>query len=140
MCWAIAYIILGLAAIGREIEDPFGRDVNDLDLDKYCQSLQYDLNVLTARPAKSQADKWMRVDNNQPLWPYSLSGFNSWESRGINGTYRSLFLFFLARVEVLTANAEIRAALADKVHHQAVVVQEGRFRSGEREDKKSRIF
>ena len=36
-----AYIILGLAAIGREIEDPFGSDVNDLDLDKYCQSLQY---------------------------------------------------------------------------------------------------
>jgi len=113
-----AYIILGLAAIGREIEDPFGRDVNDLDLEKYCQSLQYDLNVLTARPAKVQVDKWMRVDDNQPLWPYSLSGYNSWESRGID---------------------EIRAALADKVHHQAAVVQEGRFRSGEREDKKSRV-
>jgi len=111
-----AYIILGLAAIGREIEDPFGRDVNDLDLDRYCESLQYDLNVLTASPASTQVDKWMLVDDNQPLWPYSLSGFNSWKSRGID---------------------EIRQALSDKVRHQADVVQEGRFKSGERVDKKS---
>lgn len=39
-----AYIILGLAAIGAEIENPFGTDCNDLDLDKYCLQLQYDLN------------------------------------------------------------------------------------------------
>ena len=32
-----AYIILGIAAIGREIENPFGHDVNDLPLEKFCK-------------------------------------------------------------------------------------------------------
>ncbi|KAI4195223.1 MAG: hypothetical protein LQ346_003500 [Caloplaca aetnensis] len=45
-----AYIILGIAAIGREIENPFGRDENDLPLDKFCQGLQDEINVITARP------------------------------------------------------------------------------------------
>ncbi|KAL8645755.1 MAG: hypothetical protein Q9210_006531 [Variospora velana] len=44
-----AYIILGIAAIGREIENPFGRDENDLPLDKFCQALQDEINVITAR-------------------------------------------------------------------------------------------
>ncbi|KAL8945588.1 MAG: hypothetical protein Q9222_007886, partial [Ikaeria aurantiellina] len=44
-----AYIILGIAAIGREIENPFGRDENDLPLDKFCQGLEDELNVIAAR-------------------------------------------------------------------------------------------
>jgi ion channel-forming bestrophin family protein len=31
-----AYVILGIALIGREIEDPFGDGVNDLPLDSFC--------------------------------------------------------------------------------------------------------
>ncbi|KAI5778716.1 Bestrophin, RFP-TM, chloride channel-domain-containing protein [Geopyxis carbonaria] len=94
-----AYIILGLAAIGREIEDPFGRDVNDLDLDGYCRSLQYDLNVLTSRPAHPPPTDWMACDFNRPLWPYSVSGYQAWKGRSVK---------------------EIRVALANKVNHQAV--------------------
>ncbi|KAA8912065.1 Bestrophin, RFP-TM, chloride channel-domain-containing protein [Sphaerosporella brunnea] len=109
-----AYIILGLAAIGREIENPFGHDVNDLDLDRYCQSLQYDLNVLTSRPGKVENKNWMATNLNKPLWPYSLSGWNVWQNRSV---------------------AEIREALAGKVHQQAVAMTEGKFRSGEREEK-----
>ena len=46
-----SYIILGIAAIGKEIENPFGQDVNDLPLDKYCKGLQDEINVVMARPA-----------------------------------------------------------------------------------------
>lgn len=35
-----AYIILGIALIGREIENPFGNDVNDLPLDSFCQDIR----------------------------------------------------------------------------------------------------
>ncbi|KAI4093137.1 MAG: hypothetical protein L6R37_007439 [Teloschistes peruensis] len=44
-----AYIILGIAAIGREIENPFGRDENDLPLDKFCQTLEDEINIIAAR-------------------------------------------------------------------------------------------
>lgn len=95
-----AYIILGLAAIGREIENPFGRDVNDLGLGRYCAGLQRDLNVLTSL-APPKREEWMMVDNNMPLWPYSTSGWNVWRNK---------------------TTSEIRAALANKVEHQSAVL------------------
>ena len=109
-----AYIILGIAAIGREIEDPFGADVNDLDLDRYCQNLQYDLSLMTARPAHTSPKEWIATDVNKPLWPYSVSSYNSWRSRSV---------------------AEIRAALAGKVSHQAATVREEPLTSSERDER-----
>ena len=41
-----AYIILGLALIGREIENPFGEDVNDLALDDFCNQIEQDVNII----------------------------------------------------------------------------------------------
>ncbi|KAL7269134.1 hypothetical protein RUND412_008217, partial [Rhizina undulata] len=84
-----AYIILGLAAIGREIENPFGRDVNDLDLDRYCQQLQMDLNVLTAAPAPN-VEAWIRNDKNRPLLPLSSSGWKRWNASPIEEIRQSL--------------------------------------------------
>jgi hypothetical protein len=55
-----------------------------------------------------------------------------------NKWYVSILVVF-ARIEVLTANTEIREALANKVRHQAVAVKEGLFRSGERENGKPRV-
>ncbi|RPA99079.1 UPF0187-domain-containing protein [Choiromyces venosus 120613-1] len=97
-----AYIILGIAAIGREIENPFGRDVNDLDLDRYCTSLQIDLNVLTSSPAP-KADAWLKAPANAPLWPYSLSSYDSWKVR---------------------PEDQIRQALKEKVDHQGVKIED----------------
>lgn len=92
-----AYIILGIAAIGLEIENPFGTDVNDLDLDRYCEGLAMDLDILTSMPPPS-CDSWIKVDNNTPLWPYSTAGYNSWKNRSME---------------------EIRHALARKGGYQA---------------------
>lgn len=77
-----AYIILGLAAIGKEIENPFGNDVNDLPLDNYCRELAADIDVLTSAPAPS-VDDWIKGDINQVLFPLSSTGYSGWEKRSV---------------------------------------------------------
>ncbi|KUJ13418.1 UPF0187-domain-containing protein [Mollisia scopiformis] len=88
---AAAYIILGLAAIGNELENPFGNDVNDLPLDHYCEELGSELDTLMAVPAPS----FRRVvegrdggGENKVFWPLSESGFGEWKGRS-EGDIRS---------------------------------------------------
>jgi predicted membrane chloride channel (bestrophin family) len=72
-----AYIILGLAAIGREIENPFGRDVNDLNLDYFCNALAIEMDVLTSKPPPKTQD-WIQQEENAVLWPLSTTGWQGW--------------------------------------------------------------
>jgi hypothetical protein len=72
-----AYIILGLAAIGREIENPFGRDVNDLNLDYFCNALAIEMDVLTSKPPPKTQD-WIHQEENAVLWPLSTTGWQGW--------------------------------------------------------------
>ncbi|KAL8997814.1 MAG: hypothetical protein Q9169_002985 [Polycauliona sp. 2 TL-2023] len=62
-----AYIILGIAAIGREIENPFGRDENDLPLDKFCESLEDELNVIAAKKPP-RVDDFVRSERNEVMF------------------------------------------------------------------------
>jgi hypothetical protein len=41
-----AYIALGYAAIGNEIENPFGPEVNDLPLELYCARIASDIAII----------------------------------------------------------------------------------------------
>ena len=75
-----AYIILGIAAIGREIENPFGNDVNDLPLEAYCEELANDIDVITSMPAPNVAEFMKRPDNTV-LWPLSEKGWDGWVKR-----------------------------------------------------------
>lgn len=77
------YIILGLAQIGRELENPFGQDVNDLPLDAYCQELANDIDALTSQPAPLNQDDWMRHAGAKVLWPLSNMEYKAWEARPI---------------------------------------------------------
>lgn len=77
-----AYIILSFERIGREIEDPFGTDVNDLPQDQYCRELAADFDVLTRSPAPT-AREWMPVAANKVLYPLSLTGYDSWVGRSL---------------------------------------------------------
>lgn len=77
-----AYIILGLATIGKEIENPFGNDVNDLPLDLYCQELAADLDVLTSSPPP-HIDDWLKNKENSVLFPLSMTGYHGWENRSV---------------------------------------------------------
>ncbi|KAF8472562.1 Bestrophin, RFP-TM, chloride channel-domain-containing protein [Kalaharituber pfeilii] len=75
-----AYIILGIAAIGREIENPFGLDVNDLDMDGYVSELANDLIIMTSRPPTNPVEMFARA-RNMPLYPYSIDGCSYWKER-----------------------------------------------------------
>lgn len=75
-----AYIILGLATIGSEIENPFGHDVNDLPLDTYCRQIAVELDIITATPAPKVDDFMTRADN-LVLFPLSQNGYTEWKDR-----------------------------------------------------------
>ncbi|KAL4919459.1 Bestrophin, RFP-TM, chloride channel-domain-containing protein [Aspergillus aurantiobrunneus] len=77
-----AYIILGLATIGSEIENPFGHDVNDLPLDTYCRQIALEMDIVTAVPAPNVGDFSSREDN-YVLYPLSTSGQPAWKDRSV---------------------------------------------------------
>ncbi|KAK9461604.1 Bestrophin, RFP-TM, chloride channel-domain-containing protein [Lipomyces oligophaga] len=70
------YVILGFAAIGLEIEDPFGYDPNDLDLDRYCQHLAVEVSMLMSNLPYSDPFEWMRDAQNTPLEPIYTGNFS----------------------------------------------------------------
>lgn len=78
-----AYIILGLAMIGREIENPFGNDVNDLPLEHFCNEIAADLDVLTSTPY-ADYKKFINDMNNRPLYPLSYGTSAEWESQNVD--------------------------------------------------------
>lgn len=66
--------------IGREIENPFGNDVNDLPLDVFCQQLATDIDLISSmRKPKSQ--EYVKHKENMILFPISASGYESWAGR-----------------------------------------------------------
>ncbi|KHJ36268.1 putative upf0187 domain membrane protein [Erysiphe necator] len=70
---AASYVIIGIAAIGNELDNPFGNDVNDLPLDTYCHELRQDLDCLVS---KKPLDFRQVISGNlnMPLWPLSAQG------------------------------------------------------------------
>ncbi|KAF9386442.1 hypothetical protein CPB97_003707 [Podila verticillata] len=42
----VSFTLFGMEAIGREIENPFGKDANDLHMDEFCKDLKYELDYL----------------------------------------------------------------------------------------------
>lgn len=77
---AASYIILGLLFIGREIENPFGHDVNDLPLDSYCEQVAADLDIIASYD-KRDAEGFLMSGNNMPLYPISTAPVSVWMQR-----------------------------------------------------------
>ena len=76
---AAAYIILGIATIGDELENPFGNDVNDLPLDSYCAELQREIDTLMSTPVQGFQDIVAAGHaDNKPLWPLSDRVYGEW--------------------------------------------------------------
>ncbi|CAB4407586.1 unnamed protein product [Rhizophagus irregularis] len=44
-----SFILIGILHIGGEIENPFGYDENDLDLDDFCGTIKRELDIITSR-------------------------------------------------------------------------------------------
>lgn len=74
-----AYIVLGIAAIGKEIENPFGYDVNDLPLEKFCNQLASEVNLIASRPAPRPEDFIYRKENKVL---YSLN-YEAWAEKNV---------------------------------------------------------
>lgn len=81
---AAAYIILGLAAIGREIENPFGHDVNDLDIQGYVNSLAAELDILTSL-SPPKVEDFMKIEENCPLGPTCSKPYNVVKEMSVTG-------------------------------------------------------
>ncbi|KAK4160607.1 Bestrophin, RFP-TM, chloride channel-domain-containing protein [Cladorrhinum sp. PSN259] len=75
-----AYIILAFLFIGREIENPFGQDVNDLPLEAYCAQVAAEMDIIASRPPRPSSE-WMESSSNHVLWPLSGSGWPVWMNR-----------------------------------------------------------
>jgi putative membrane protein len=81
-CVVTAYIILGIAFIGREIEDPFGHDVNDLPLDAFCLQIRQDMDIIMSREAPLSGD-FMNREENMPLYPLSYLSTRAWAEKSV---------------------------------------------------------
>ncbi|KAF4119329.1 ion channel-forming bestrophin family protein [Geosmithia morbida] len=75
-----AYIILGLLLIGEEIENPFGHDVNDLPLDKYCEEIAQDMDTIASHDKRDPL-AFMDHEKNKPLYPASTASLSVWMHR-----------------------------------------------------------
>lgn len=100
-----SYIILGILFIGREIENPFGQDVNDLPLESYCAQVACELDIIASKK-KHRGRDWVESLDNKVLYPLSFSGWHVWKQRGE------------ARVrEALKNKAEISADVRKSMMH-----------------------
>lgn len=77
-----AYMVLGLAQIGHELEDPFGHDVNDLPLDHYCQEIANDIDALTSAPPPD-CERWLVARDAHVLHPVNPAGYKYWAQRSM---------------------------------------------------------
>ncbi|CAG8677974.1 uncharacterized protein OCT59_006316 [Rhizophagus irregularis] len=62
----VALILFGLERIGAEIENPFGYDANDLDLDDFCSHIKRELDTIAAHPPPTIQD-WIYTPENLPF-------------------------------------------------------------------------
>ncbi|KAL2917898.1 hypothetical protein HK105_202311 [Polyrhizophydium stewartii] len=53
-----SFTLLGIETIGGEIENPFGYDENDLDLDQFCDMIKRELQRVVDRPTSLDPKLW----------------------------------------------------------------------------------
>jgi len=100
------YIILSLIAIGRELEDPFGGDVNDLPMDTFCRQLASELDIMAANPPP-KAPSFMKRTENLVFYPLSLDSYRSWNGRDVDHIRATLKTKVLVGTPVNSATASI---------------------------------
>lgn len=83
-----AYIILGIAAIGRAIENPFGYDTNDLPLERFCDQIAADINIITSKP-RPRKEEWLLSRDNRVLYNLSYPAWGSKSTEDIRATLKT---------------------------------------------------
>jgi putative membrane protein len=121
-CIFAAYIIIGLSAIGREIENPFGNDVNDLPLEAYCEELEMDIDTITSNPAPT-AKEFMSRAGNMPIWPLSHKNYDDWMKRSKQDIRDALMTKTKADMVVRKSFAVSRDSESEEKHEGALQPQ-----------------
>jgi putative membrane protein len=121
-CIFAAYIIIGLSAIGREIENPFGNDVNDLPLEAYCEELEMDIDTITSNPAPT-AKEFMGRAGNMPIWPLSHKNYDDWMKRSKQDIRDALMTKTKADMVVRKSFAVGRESESEEKHEGALQPQ-----------------
>ena len=75
-----AYIILGIAAIGREIENPFGEDENDLPLEHYCAQIDGEIKEVSSKEAPSVRQFVEDGERNRLMLE---RGYGAWRAKSV---------------------------------------------------------
>jgi hypothetical protein len=122
-----AYMILGLATVGNQLEDPFGDDVNDLPLDHYCDELRRELDVLTSSPRMKFSEMIAAEEEKNPvLWPLSMSGHDEWRQKEIDDIRNAL----KSKVVIGHARPGSRGQASGKPSSQNSILKPSRASSG----------
>ncbi|CAG8707397.1 11062_t:CDS:2 [Gigaspora margarita] len=80
----VSFILFGIETIGEEIENPFGYDDNDLDLDDLCNVIKIEFETIT-KYSRPKIEKWLYDQTHQPSYddiimdsePSGISTFDS---------------------------------------------------------------
>jgi len=75
---------LGIALIGRELENPFGDDITDIDMDGFIRQLKVEIDILTSKPAPKLQD-FVALEENFPLGPPSILPYSAVKEMSVNG-------------------------------------------------------
>ncbi|QRW10443.1 bestrophin protein [Ceratobasidium sp. AG-Ba] len=76
-----AFFFFGFLAAGEEIENPFGYDKNDLDLDSFCREIVHkELEALISRPPSIPED-WVFAATNNRIFKQEVAP-TQWVSMG----------------------------------------------------------
>jgi putative membrane protein len=67
-----SFTLLGIEAIGHEIENPFGYDDNDLHMESFCDKLKEELIQISDRKTELNPESWST--------PVQLSDFAKFQS------------------------------------------------------------
>jgi ion channel-forming bestrophin family protein len=57
-----SFTLLGIQAIAKEIENPFGYDDNDLDLEGFCIQLRNEIEMVMNRPTEYDPTEWLKPE------------------------------------------------------------------------------
>ncbi|CAG8731663.1 24181_t:CDS:2, partial [Gigaspora rosea] len=71
-----SFILLGIERIAAEIENPFGYDPNDLDLDGFCKIIEREITIITSHVQPS-VDEWVFNDENRPFVGQEISALHA---------------------------------------------------------------
>lgn len=70
--------------IGRELENPFGDDITDIDMDAFLRQLKVEINILTSSPSP-KADNFITTEENFPLGPKSTLSYGAAKQLSVEG-------------------------------------------------------